>query len=66
MLVCNLLVLVLLKGLTASADHPSDVDVREPVGELVDVDDAVAGNLLPVGLTLQPVHRVGTITCRQK
>jgi hypothetical protein len=45
-------------GLTACADDSCDVDVGESVGELVHVDNAVAGDLLPVRLPLQSVHRV--------
>ncbi len=52
-------------GLTACADDSCDVDVGEAVGELVDVHDAVAGDLLPVRLPLQSVHRVRT-SAKQK
>ena len=48
----------IFKDLTACADDPGDVDIGEAVGELVDVDDAVAGDLLPVRLTLETMHRV--------
>ncbi len=47
-------------GLTACADDSCDVDVGKSVGELVDVDYAVAGDLLPVRLPLQSMHRVRT------
>jgi hypothetical protein len=49
-------------GLTACADDSCDVDVGKSVGELVHVHDAVAGDLLPVRLPLQSVHRVRTST----
>ncbi len=53
-------------GLTACADDSGDVDVGKAVGELVDVDNAVAGDLLPVRLPLQSVHRVRTSTKQKR